>query len=158
MPGMSTSSIMPFHNHVAKLVHWFFWCFSRSTNLGSRTHFCRVSQHSLEFDYPLPFKEYSTVLYSTAVEYCTIVPRKVVSVRTSWSVVSSYIQLWRFKEALLVKTKNHLPQVFGSPDSSVKQKWIVAAKEKTREKSVCWPKVAHSRKKTPCCHWDQTWW
>ena len=57
---------MPFHNHVAKLVHWFFWCFSRSTNLGSRTHFCRVSQHSLEFDYPLPFKEYSTVLYSTA--------------------------------------------------------------------------------------------
>ena len=37
-------------------------CFSRSTNLGSRTHFCRVSQHSLEFDYPLSFKEHSTVL------------------------------------------------------------------------------------------------
>ena len=31
----------------------------------SRTHFCRVSQLSLEFDYPLPFKEYSAVLYST---------------------------------------------------------------------------------------------
>ena len=34
--------------------------------MSSRTHFFRASQHSLEFDSPLPFKEFSTVLYSTA--------------------------------------------------------------------------------------------
>ena len=39
--------------------------FSRSTNLGSRAIFCRLSPFSFEFDYPLPLKSTALVMYRT---------------------------------------------------------------------------------------------
>ena len=65
-----TRHIHQFHHAISKcapkLVHWFVDASQGHQFFGSWTHFCRVSQHSLEFDYMLPFKEYSTILCSTA--------------------------------------------------------------------------------------------
>ena len=88
-------------------------CFSRSTKLASRTHFCRVLQHSLEFDYPLPFKEHSTVLYSTAYDIYCYAQAEVLSLPPSLRIDN----LDESKKLCSSTTKNNLTQFNGSPDS-----------------------------------------
>ena len=91
LPSMSANSIMPFHNHVSKLVHWL----SRFHQIWPRGVFFVDSlwlhYPSLEFDYPLPWG---------APRSCCIIAKAeaLFCLRP--------IPLTKFKKALLMKRGN----------------------------------------------------
>ena len=79
--GMSTSSIMPFHNVDPLLVHWFS---PGRQNWARGVIFVGKRHPSLEFDCLLPLKEYSTV------------PHAIYVVRKSWNAVSAHVRSPRY--------------------------------------------------------------